>query len=64
MRKKKARVNRADETFRAGEGMGFSFGHVGENSGIPAGCNRMELQGAQQMKYWRERVSSLKRFFV
>ena len=29
-----------------------------------AGCNRMELQGAQQMKYWRERVSSLKRFFV
>ena len=44
--------------------MGFSFGHVGENSGIPAGCNRMELQGAQQMKYWRERVSSLKRFFV
>lgn len=64
LEEKKARVNRADETLRAGEGMGFSFGHVGENSGIPAGCNRMELQGAQQMKYWRERVSSLKRFFV
>ena len=44
--------------------MGLSFGHGRENGSIPAGCDRMELQGAQQMKYWRERVSSLKRFFV
>ena len=60
--RKKARVNRADETLRAGEGMGFSFGHVGENSGIPAGCNRMELQGAQQMKRWWGRILSLERW--
>ena len=62
LEEKKARVNRADETLRAGEGMGFSFGHVGENSGIPAGCDRMELQGAQQMKRWWGRILSLERW--
>ena len=30
--------------------MGLSFGHGRENGSIPAGCNRMELQGAQQIE--------------
>ena len=42
--------------------MGLSFGHGRENGSIPAGCDRMELQGAQQMKRWWGRILSLERW--